>query len=72
MQDKRLGRWVVRVACAIGVGVAVLGGSVAANATTSSQAGGDLYQLPGHGGLMSSTTGKAGVTSFIVDDVIWT
>src|SRR5262249_17399099 len=47
MQDKKLGRWVVRVALAIGVGVAVLGGLVAANAGTVSAGGvGGLPVVP--------------------------
>jgi hypothetical protein len=72
MQHIKLGRWVVRVALTIGVGVAVLGGTFAANAATTSPAGGTVYQLPSHGGLVGSTTGKTGVGQYIVDDVVWT
>jgi hypothetical protein len=69
MQDNKLGRWVVRVALAIGVGVAVLGGTFAANAATTAPAGGTVYQLPSNGGLF---TGKSGVGQHILDDVVWT
>ena len=72
MQDNKLGRWVVRVALAIGVGVAVLGGTFAANAATTTPTSGNVYQLPSHGGLVGSTTGKGGVGQYIVDDVVWT
>jgi hypothetical protein len=67
MQDKKLGRWVVRVALAIGVGVAVLGGSVAANAGTVSAVGvGGLHVVTGQVGL-----GVKGAPVNHTDDVIW-
>ena len=67
MQDKRLGRWVVRVACAIGVGVAVLGGSVAANAGTVSTVGvGGLHVVPDQVGL-----GVKNAPVNTTDDLVW-
>ena len=72
MRDNKLGRWVVRVALAVGVGGAVLGGTFAANAATTSPASGTVYQLPSQGGLFGSTTGSGGVSQYIVDDVVWT
>jgi hypothetical protein len=67
MQDKKLGRWVVRVALAIGVGVAVLGGSVAANAGTVSAVGvGGLHVVTDQVGL-----GTAPAPASHPDDVTW-
>ncbi len=67
MQDKRLGRWVLRVTCAIGVGVAVLGGSVAANAGTVSTVGvGGLHIVTDQVGL-----GVKDPSVKHTDDVIW-
>ena len=67
MQDNKLGRWVVRVALAIGVGVAVLGGSVAANAGTISTVGvGGLHVVPDQVGL-----GAKGAPVNHTDDLVW-
>ena len=67
MQDNKLGRWVVRVALAIGVGVAVLGGSVAANAGTVSTVGvSGLQVVPDQVGL-----GVKGAPAAHTDDVTW-
>jgi hypothetical protein len=68
MQDKTLGRWVVRVALLIGVGVAVLGGSVAANAGTASTVGvGGLHVVTDQSGLGV----KGSTPAYRPDDVIW-
>lgn len=65
MQDKTLGRWVVRVALAIGVGVAVLGGSVAANAGTVSAVGvSGLHVVTDQAGLGAAPAAHT-------DDVTW-
>jgi hypothetical protein len=67
MQDIKLGRWVVRVALAIGVGVAVLGGSVAANAGTVSAVGvGGLHVVTDQVGL-----GVKGAPVNHTDDLVW-
>jgi hypothetical protein len=68
MQDKKLGRWVVRVALAIGVGVAVLGGSVAANAGTVSAVGvGGLHVVSGD----QVGLGVKGAPVNHTDDLVW-
>jgi hypothetical protein len=71
MQDKMLGRWVVRVALLIGVGVAVLGGSVAANAGTVSTVGvSGLHVVTDQSG--QSGLGAKGAPAARTDDLIWT
>jgi hypothetical protein len=72
MRDKTLGRWVVRVALTMGVGVAVLGGTFAANAATTSPASGTVYQLPSQGGLLGSIDNKGTGGKNTIDDVVWT
>ena len=70
MRETKLGRWVVRVACAMGVGAAVLGLPAAAFADVS-QAGVVLYQVPG---LIShvGTVDGAPTTTYTTNDVVWT
>jgi hypothetical protein len=68
MQDNKLGRWVVRVALAIGVGAAVLGGSVAANAGTVSTVGvGGLHVVTDQSGIGV----KGSAPAYRPDDVTW-
>jgi|SwirhisoilCB1_FD_contig_31_8686940_length_281_multi_1_in_0_out_0_1 hypothetical protein len=66
MREKTLGRWVVRVACVIGVGVAVLGGAAVVNAAEISSVTGKITPV-------DTTTGgnsKSGPI-YTTDDVIW-
>ena len=67
MREKKLGRWVVRFACAIGVGVAVLGGAAVVNAGEISSVTGKISPVD------STTTGgnsKSGPI-YTTDDIVW-
>ena len=72
MQDIKLGRWVVRVALAVGVGGAVLGGTFAANAATTTPASGTVYQLPSHGGLLGRCVLGDRFLILVLINRIWT
>jgi hypothetical protein len=67
MREKKLGRWVVRLACAIGVGVAVLGGAAVVNAAEVTPVTGKITPVdsPVTGG-----NGKAGPI-YSTDDIVW-
>jgi hypothetical protein len=66
MREKTLGRWVVRIACAVGVGAAVLGGAAVVNADEISAVTGRITPV-------DSTSGDKATTPPIyhTDDVVW-
>ena len=71
MRETMLGRWVVRVACAMGVGAAVLGLPAAANAADASQTGAVVfYELPGQITSVGTVDGTK-TPVFTTNDVIW-
>jgi hypothetical protein len=73
MLEMRLGRWVVRLACVIGVCVAVFGGSAVANAEEASQGGPTLTVVPGQIAPADTTFGDKGTSElpYTTDDIIW-
>jgi hypothetical protein len=64
MRENKLGRWVARVACVIGVGVAVLGGAAVVNAAEVSSVTGKITPVDTTGG------GKSGPIQ-TTDDIVW-
>jgi hypothetical protein len=71
MRETKLGRWVVRVACAMGVGAAVLGLPAAAFADVS-QAGVVFYQVPGLISQVGTVDGTKTATAYTTNDIVWT
>ena len=71
MRETKLGRWVVRVACAMGVSAAVLGLPVVAYADVT-PAGAVFYQVPGQVGLVGTVDGTKTTTAYTTNDVVWT
>jgi hypothetical protein len=72
MRETKLGRWVVRVACAMGVGAAVLGLPAVAFAADGSQAGVVFYEVPGQITQLDRISGIKTEPVYTTDDTIWT
>jgi len=72
MRETKLGRWVVRVACAMGVGAAVLGVPAAAYAAEISQAGAVFYQVPGLISQVGLVETAKTPPLFTTNDTVWT
>ncbi len=71
MRETKLGRWVVRVACAMGVGAAVLGLPAAAYADVT-QAGVVFYEVPGQISQVDTVDGAKTTPVYTTNDIIWT